>query len=440
MISAGFLGAIGDFLFGSGGNDAEAFRGPGWEQQGVLLDDLAMGQFMTPEQLAEKRRMLDQFAQNTGGQSPEWLNDAYDRLGNMDTVQQNMLPRFTPGQAIEGQMTSNTSPLQQYTPEFQQRDPYQYSNLNFQNYDANKAVGDAYTPQFEMARRGLERYGQDERQGIAEDMNARGMLTTGGTTEAMMKQRETQGNRLADISSQLATQQGQQQLQSQQFGANLNTQQQGMQLGREQGQAQELFRQQGASDNQAQFLAQNALQNNSQQMQNQSQVFGQNMAGRQAALGEYAVQGQARQQPMNDLFRLYQLSAGSTPGNPATPGLIGSAMGGAGAAIGAVLCLPKGTKIETNDGAVDVENVKPGDEVVGGTVTATVRILRPTDHKFYRHNFTNGDVVMSKGHPYFDDLVGMEAVESDSDCTYDVKTSGGYYFVNGIKLGSTIGG
>jgi len=337
MISAGFLGAIGDFLFGSGGNDAEAFRGPGWEQQGVLLDDLAMGQFMTPEQLAEKRRMLDQFAQNTGGQSPEWLNDAYDRLGNMDTVQQNMLPRFTPGQAIEGQMTSNTSPLQQYTPEFQQRDPYQYSNLNFQNYDANKAVGDAYTPQFEMARRGLERYGQDERQGIAEDMNARGMLTTGGTTEAMMKQRETQGNRLADISSQLATQQGQQQLQSQQFGANLNTQQQGMQLGREQGQAQELFRQQGASDNQAQFLAQNALQNNSQQMQNQSQVFGQDMAGRQAALGEYAVQGRARQQPMNDLYRLYQLSAGATPGNAASPGFIGSAMGGVGSAVGAYL-------------------------------------------------------------------------------------------------------
>ena len=338
MISAGFLGAIGDFLFGSGGNDAEAFRSPGWEQQGWLLNDMATGQLMTPEQRAKKLQSYkDTLAQTGHNQSQSWRDDLQQRIDQLSVADQFATPQFTPGEAIEGQMASNTSPLQQSTPQFQQRDPYQYSNLNFQNYDANKAVGDAFNPQFEMARRGLERYGQEERQGIAEDMNARGMLTTGGTTEAMMKQRETQGNRLADISSQLATQQGQQQLQSQQFGANLNTQRQGMQLGREQGQAQELFRQQGASDNQAQFLAQNALQNNSQQMQNQSQVFGQDMAGRQAALGEYAVQGRARQQPMNDLYRLYQLSAGATPGNAASPGFIGSAMGGVGSAVGAYL-------------------------------------------------------------------------------------------------------
>jgi len=338
MISAGFLGAIGDFLFGSGGNDAEAFRGPGWENQGFTLDDMAMNQFLTPEQRKKKledfQHVMDNQAQY---QDQNWIHDLQGRMDRLQVADQFATPQFTPGEAISGQMTSNTSPLQQSTPQFQQRDPYQYSNLNFQNYDANKAVGDAYTPQFEMAKRGLEQYGQEERQGIAEDMNARGMLTTGGTTEAMMKQRETQGNRLADISSQLATQQGQQQLQSQQFGANLNTQQQGMQLGREQGQAQELFRQQGASDNQAQFLAQNALQNNSQQMQNQSQVFGQDMAGRQAALGEYGTQVQSAQQPMNDLYRLYQLSAGATPGNAASPGFIGSAMGGVGSAVGAYL-------------------------------------------------------------------------------------------------------
>jgi hypothetical protein len=105
---------------------------------------------------------------------------------------------------------------------------------------------------------------------------------------------------------------------------------------------------------------------------------------------------------------------------------------------GGLFCLPKGTHIETDEGTRNVEDFDVGDKVKGGTVIATSRRLRPDGHKFFIHVFENGPVVMSKGHPYFDKLLNMVEVENNSPATYDILTDSGYYFVDGIKLGSTI--
>lgn len=108
------------------------------------------------------------------------------------------------------------------------------------------------------------------------------------------------------------------------------------------------------------------------------------------------------------------------------------------APIAASFCLPKGTLIEDGIEGLKVEDIIPGDIVSGGKVIAISRRLRPAGHSFYFHQFDTGSVTMSKGHPYFDNLDHMEPISSDSDCTYDILTDSGHYWVNGVKLGSTI--
>lgn len=132
----------------------------------------------------------------------------------------------------------------------------------------------------------------------------------------------------------------------------------------------------------------------------------------------------------------YAGAQGATPGSSGwLPGLIS---GGANAAA-SFFCLPRGTEIEIDkNNFVKVEDVKVGDFVRGGRVLKTRKIKRKEGHKFYQHNFKTGSVIMSAGHPYFGALVNKEPVENPSEHTYDLLTSEGYYYVNGIKLGSTI--
>lgn len=112
---------------------------------------------------------------------------------------------------------------------------------------------------------------------------------------------------------------------------------------------------------------------------------------------------------------------------------------GAGAKVGAAaLCLPKGTQIELDNGTKNVEDIQLGDHVKGGKVIAIGSRLRPANHQFFEHIFVNGSVVMSNGHPYHDSLVSMRVAEHDSMTTHDILTNSGYYFVNGIRLGSTL--
>lgn len=117
-------------------------------------------------------------------------------------------------------------------------------------------------------------------------------------------------------------------------------------------------------------------------------------------------------------------------------GPAGIAMGGA--KIAGALCLPKGTQIQTEDGSMNVEDVKVGDKVIGGEVIKTHSQIRPATHVFFNHIFPTGNVIMSFGHPYYDELLNITKAVHDSEKTYDILTTDGYYMVNGVKLGSTI--
>lgn len=101
-------------------------------------------------------------------------------------------------------------------------------------------------------------------------------------------------------------------------------------------------------------------------------------------------------------------------------------------------CLPKDTQIETDGSLRNVQDIKVGDSVKGGKVVAINRSERPEGHKFYTHKFNTGTVIMSDGHPYFDELIFKSESDRDSDATYDILTDSGFYYVNGVKLGSTI--
>lgn len=470
------------FLFGDSGSASEAYRGPGYQDQGELLNAYMMGQFINPQMLSAQQARVAQLEkqnaaaekqrqqqiqtsqrgeinpamlayQQAGGQISNLFNNNTPELQQLESarnrlnIMENALPfqnqqnQFQAGQKIQGQIGPTTSQdfLNQLgktiNTKFTSRNPFEFVNPA-QGMTAEQMVGDAFTPQYDIAQRLTQREGEEQRRQIAEDMNRRGMLASGMTTRAMQLQQRDQGDRLANLASQLAANQAQQML-----GANQYLQ--GMDWNRQQAQAEEIFRQQGATDSQAQFLANMALQQRQQQLAGQQQRYAQQLGGRQQALGEFQLQNQSQRQPMEDLFRLYQLSTGGTGGTAPTQGLLGNAAGGIGAGVGMglgalMLCLPKGSQIKTKDGHINVEDVKMGDEVVGGKVIATIQKKRDENHRFYLHKFKDGDVVMSKGHPYYDELKSMEIVAHDSPYTYDILTDEGFYYVNGVKLGSTL--
>jgi hypothetical protein len=151
-------------------------------------------------------------------------------------------------------------------------------------------------------------------------------------------------------------------------------------------------------------------------------------------------QNQQALQPYQMLAGLYSpaLSQSFSSGGKGDP--FTALMQGAGPIMtGAkAVCLPKGTQIEVEGGAMPVEELRLGDFVKGGEVIAIGSRKRHQGHSFYRHDFQNGSVIMSDGHPFFDELIKKEIVEHDSENTYDILTSEGHYFVNGVKLGSTL--
>ena len=122
----------------------------------------------------------------------------------------------------------------------------------------------------------------------------------------------------------LAAQQAGREFQAAQFGANLAQQQALARAQAEQqrqiNQASEIFRAQGASNQQALDLAERA--------------FNQRLRSRQLALGELGAQQQLQRQPLEDLFRLFAFSTGATPGQAAQPGLLQGLAPGIGAALG----------------------------------------------------------------------------------------------------------
>jgi len=327
-----------DFLFGSSGNDAQAFRAPGFEKQGELLNQLFTGQVLgsNPGLQSGLQSQIDALTgQRTGlqdtltglqgqptgpGSTPGRRGDIGlgggggtsagqqralgSQISDLDRQIASLQGSLGTGQAFQNQLGQ--------IPElsFQSRSPFQFQQSAF---DPTTAVGDAFTPQLEAAQAAIGRQGVQQRGNITEDLNRRGLLTAGATTEALGQQREAEQATLGQIAGQLAGQQAQQQLGAQQFAAQMEQQRQSQQ-------AQELFRQAGATDQQAVQLANQSLQ---------AQQFG-NILSRQ---------------PQEDLLRLFSLSTGATPANPGSPGLFqtvapiaGAALGGpVGAAFGGML-------------------------------------------------------------------------------------------------------
>lgn len=273
------------------------------------------------------------------------------------------------GQPIAGQLTPNTSislpnlttpASQTYSPyrffdpgaNFTQRSPYQFQQTPSVN------VADTYTPQYNLAQRDILEQGNRSREQLLSDLNRRGMLTTGAANREMMLNLQEQDRRLADLSSRFAIEQGRSQLQEDQMRRQ-------MEMQRQVEQAAEIFRQQGATDEQARYLAsQNVNLQNAQAGQNlsafntnlsgQQQRFGQDLArsqllgqqqqqqfnqaleGRRQGTAEEQLANLMRRQPMEDLFRMWGQQAGPTGGTPGDPGampLLGSLIGAGAAAL-----------------------------------------------------------------------------------------------------------
>lgn len=403
---------MGDFLFGSSPEPAQPFRAPGFQQHGELLNQLITGRVLaanpalagaTNAEIASLEAQLASLPPpGTGGAARGFgtiAGGAGDPFAQQRADLTNRLNQLQAQQAGISQFRQNIPTFEPLQPlQFQQRTPFEFT-----------PAADIFTPQIEAAEAVLQRQGTQQRQDIQEDLNRRGLLTTGVTTGALGEQRAREQETLGTLGAQLAAQQA------------------GMEFQREQAQAQELFRQAGASDIQAQQMAQDAL------------------ARRGAQLQQEQFLNVLQRQPLEDLLRLFSFSTGGTPATPGSPGLLQQVAGPAAqagimAAAGA-FCLPKGTEIETEKGTIKVEEAEIGQKVKGGVITGWVQKPRPLGHKFFKHEFS-GDrfVVMSAGHPHIDKLVDIIEDKNDSEHTYDILTTDGYYFVNGVKLGSTLGG
>jgi len=245
------------------------------------------------------------------------------------------------GQNIPGQMAPNTSvgapAFRFYNPglDFTQRTPYQFQNT------PQISVADTYRPSYDLARRDIQEQGNLQQEQILNDLNARGMLTSGAANRAVMLQQQEQGRKMADLASQYSIEQGKAQLQEDQLRRQ-------MEADRQQRQAEEIFRQQGATDQQAKdWAAQSINLQNLQASQNvsagdqllrqQGQQFTQALQGRQQGTAEEQLANLIRRQPVEDLMKMWQVQAGPTGSTPGDSGLMPILGKLGGALIGALI-------------------------------------------------------------------------------------------------------
>jgi hypothetical protein len=130
------------------------------------------------------------------------------------------------------------------------------------------------------------------------------------------------------------------------------------------------------------------------------------------------------------------------------------------------ICLSLGTLIDTPDGPIPVERLRPGDPVwtltadgrrVAGTVIGIGSTESPSGHEVVRLQLEDGrTATASPGHPLGDGrligelsvgelvagsrVVAADRIAYDAAWTYDLVASGetGIYFAGGIPLGSTL--
>lgn len=335
------MGGLGDVLFGSKGTPSGPKQSKRFQEGQDLLEDQLFGA-LRGQQAANRG-----FAATGGAQRGGFIPARKGQLefpgapGGRQTfggpqqqtfgAPQQPLGFQQAGQAIAGQIGPQTRDFrfQQPDVQFGQRDPFQ-----FQAPEAIQAQ-DAFTPQFELAQRGLqEQFSRGEEERLA-DLNRRGLLTTGAATRSQNLAREESNRRLTDLASRFSIEQGQAQ-----FGEE--QQRRGLEQQRQFNQAAEIFRQQGASDQQAQFLAGLNFQTQQAQQQanlaTQGQRFQEQIGGRQLGLQEEQLAQFTRRQPLEDVFRLQLAQFGQQGGTPAQPGIIPSVLGqAAGAAAGAFI-------------------------------------------------------------------------------------------------------
>ncbi len=166
-----------------------------------------------------------------------------------------------------------------------QYNPYQFSN----SFDPNKAVQDAFTPQANQLKLLAQQQESANLPVIQADLARRGLQTSGAAPWAFDQNRQNIQSNLSGQLASLAGQQAGMNLQANQFASQMDQQ-------RQLQQAAEIFRNRGATDQQALQMAQYAMQR--------------------------------QQQPIQNLMSLYGLSAGGTPGYEGSGGLLGAAAGG----------------------------------------------------------------------------------------------------------------
>jgi hypothetical protein len=125
----------------------------------------------------------------------------------------------------------------------------------------------------------------------------------------------------------------------------------------------------------------------------------------------------------------------------------GAAAAGGGAATGGLIaskvalllgCFPNRTEVDTENGTKKIEDIKLGDNIVGGKVIKISKEPAGNDFMFCDFVTTDGELTASRDHPIYSKILDIKSSKVKSEYAYDILTDSGTYSVNGIKVGSTI--
>lgn len=103
-------------------------------------------------------------------------------------------------------------------------------------------------------------------------------------------------------------------------------------------------------------------------------------------------------------------------------------------------CLPADTLIEMEDGSNKrIADIRMGDLVRGGgKVTELIYTEHSENVELYKFNFGNKEILASYYHPFNDEPVNVTKSGIFTKNTYDIYTTKGFYYVNGITVLSTL--